>query len=124
MKRFTFLKLAVLVLAVAGLASTASAEYETYMGAIAHERAQYYPWHASYYHTSYGMPLALVVPPTAAVQTHWGWGVGNCQVTTIRHQFRRNFPGPGIYNRGMFKPTPPWPAHTNQFGVYSVRGPW
>jgi hypothetical protein len=124
MKRSTLLKLAVLALVLAGFVRTASAEYKTLAGKIAHKRAQYYSWHAGHYHTMYGMPLALVVPPTAEVQTHWGWGVGNYQITTIRHQFERNWPGPGYYNRGMFKPTPYWPAHTSQFGVYAVRGPW
>jgi hypothetical protein len=117
-----------MMLAIVGLATalvqTASAEHQTIAGRIAHNRAQTYAWHADYYHTNYGMPVALVVPPTAEVQTHWGWGVGTYQITTIRHQFGRSWPGPGVYNRSMFKPTPYWPAHTNQFGVYYVRGPW
>ena len=25
---------------------------------------------------------------------------------------------------GVFKATPYWPTHTDQFGVYPVRGPW
>ena len=25
---------------------------------------------------------------------------------------------------GVFKATPHWPSHTDQFGVYPVRGPW
>ena len=68
--------------------------------------------------------MALVVPPTAELQSHWGWGVGSTGVTRIYHQFQRDYPGPGFYNPKMFKPTPPWPSHTNQFGVYYVRGPW
>ncbi len=82
------------------------------------------PWHAGYYHAAWGTPVALVVPPTAEYQTHWGWGVGNYRITPIRPQFKRNWPGPGQYDPQGFKPTPPWPSDTDQFGVYYVRGPW
>jgi hypothetical protein len=70
------------------------------------------------------MPLALVIPPTAEYQTHWGWGVGNTRVTPNVPQFGRNWPGPAAYNPRSFLPTPPWPSDTDQFGVYYVRGPW
>jgi len=82
------------------------------------------PWHGAYYHTAWGMPVAVVVPPTAELQTHWGWGVGNTRVTPICPQFERNWPGPGTYTRSQFRPTPPWPSDTDQFGAYYVRGPW
>jgi hypothetical protein len=81
-------------------------------------------WHGGYYHSAWGMPVALVVPPTAEFQTHWGWGVGNTRITPIWHQFQRNYPGPGFYERGSVRPTPPWPSDTDQFGVYYIRGPW
>jgi len=87
-------------------------------------RAQFYPWHGSFYDPAWGMPIALVVPPSAANQTHWGWGVGNTRVAPIDHQFHRGYPGPGWYNRRAYLPTPPWPSDTDQFGVYSLRGPW
>ena len=83
-----------------------------------------YPWHGGYYHTAWGTPVALVVPPTAESRTHYGWGVGNTRVTRINHQFDRNWPGPSTYNRRAFRPTPRWPSDTDQFGVYYVRGPW
>ena len=86
--------------------------------------ARWYPWHAGYYNVSWGMPVALVVPPTAEVQTNWGWGVGNTRVTPICHQFGRDWPGVGYYDRGMFKPTPHWPSDTQQFGINYIRGPW
>ncbi|MBN2580528.1 MAG: hypothetical protein JXB10_16200 [Pirellulales bacterium] len=82
------------------------------------------PWHGGYYDPAWGMPVALVVPPTAENQTKWGWGVGNTRVVSIDHQFQRNYPGPGYYNRAFFRPTPPWPSDTDQFGVYYIRGPW
>jgi len=82
------------------------------------------PWHGSYYHTAWGTPVALVVPPKVEVQTHWGWGVGRTRITPICPQFSRCWPGEPIYNRSLFKPTPPWPSDTGQFGAYYVRGPW
>lgn len=81
-------------------------------------------WNGDYYHVAWGMPVALVVPPTASLQTHWGWGVANTRVTGIYPQFDHNYPGPGGYQRGAFAPTPIPPSDTDQFGVYYVRGPW
>jgi hypothetical protein len=90
----------------------------------AYKHAPCSPWHGYYYDPAWGMPIALVVPPTAETQTHYGWGVGNTRVTTIYHQFHRDYGGPGVYNRRNFLPTPPWPSDTDQFGVYYIRGPW
>lgn len=81
-------------------------------------------WNGPYYKPEWGMPLALVVPPTAEFQSDYAWGVGGFRVTPIAPQFHRAYPGPGVYNRRLFQPTPTWPSDTNQFGVYSVRGPW
>ena len=81
-------------------------------------------WDGSYYHVAWGTPVALVVPPTADYQTHWGWGVGNYRITPICPQYQRDWPGYGQYDRSLFRPTPPWPSDTDQFGVYYVRGPW
>jgi hypothetical protein len=81
-------------------------------------------WNGGYYHAAWGMPVAMVVPPTAELQTNWGWGVGNTRVTPICPQFNRNYPGPYQYRGNQFRPTPPWPSDTNQFGAYYVRGPW
>lgn len=83
-----------------------------------------YPWHGGYYHSAWGMPVALVISPKVELQTNWGWGVGNTRVTPVFHQFHRNYPGPGSYHPSQFKPTPYWPSDTDQFGVYYVRGPW
>jgi len=81
-------------------------------------------WNSGYYNVGWGMPVAVVVPPTAEHETNWGWGVGNTRVTRIRHQFERDWPGPGQYNRANFLPTPLWPSDTRQFGYNYVRGPW
>lgn len=87
------------------------------------KRSQCYNWNRNYAHTDYGQPVALVVPPTANLQTNYGWGVASSRISRIEHQFQRNFPGFGMFG-GPFRPTPVWPSDTNQFGVYHVRGPW
>jgi hypothetical protein len=86
-------------------------------------RAKFYNWNGNYAHTEYGAPVALVVPPTANLQTNWGWGVASSRISRIDHQFQRNWPGFGPYG-GPYRPTPIWPSDTTQFGVYYVRGPW
>jgi hypothetical protein len=94
---------------------------------IAQQRAAVRSWHAGYYHTQYGAPLALMVAPTARMQTRWGWGVAQSTISPIYHQFKRPYPGPVYGGAGMvnpLRPTPRWPSHTDQFGVYYVRGPW
>ncbi len=90
-----------------------------------YHHAQQRPWHGNYRHTAYGKPVSLVVPPIANLQTHYRWGVPSATVTPIYHQFGRSYPGDvgGGYG-GQFRPTPYWPSHTDQFGVYYVRGPW
>jgi len=86
-------------------------------------RAQFTNWHGNYYDVAWGTPVALVLPPTAGRQTKWSWGVANTEVVPISHQFGRSYPGPYAGGTG-FLPTPLWPSHTDQFGVYYVRGPW
>lgn len=86
-------------------------------------RASMYNWHANYAHTSYGAPIALVVPPTAQLQTNWSWGAPSMRISRIDHQFTRNYPGPPPFGAGV-RHTPHWPQDTAQFGVYYVRGPW
>src|SRR5262245_37671872 len=86
-------------------------------------RAQYYNWNRNYAYTDYGQPTALIVPPTAQLQTNYGWGVASSRISRIDHQFQRNYPGNAMFG-GPFRPTPLWPSDTTQFGVYPVRGPW
>jgi hypothetical protein len=82
-------------------------------------------WSGSYYDMTYGAPIALVIPPTAEMQTHMGWGVGATYITPNCPQFNRIYPGGGnTYDRRAYLGTPPWPSSTDQFGVYYVRGPW
>ena len=82
------------------------------------------PWHGSYYHIQYRQPLALVVPPTAHMRQSLSWGVSQNKMYPIHHQFGRSATSPGALAPGSFRATPAWPSHTDQFGVYYVRGPW
>ena len=92
--------------------------------------ARYYaaqrPWHGPYAYTPNGQPTALVVPPNAKMHTSYSWGVGQSEMIPLYHQFHRDYPGgmaiPG--GTGQINPTPYWPSHTDQLGVYPVRGPW
>jgi hypothetical protein len=86
-------------------------------------RARYYDWNKRFVHTAYGQTMALVVPPTATLQTNWGWGVSSSRLQRLDHQFQRNYPGDGPFGVGT-RTTPYWPSDTTQFGVYYVRGPW
>jgi hypothetical protein len=86
-------------------------------------RSRCYDWNKPYSHTAYGAPVSLVVPPTATMQTNWGWGVGSSRLERLDHQFGRNYPGGGQFG-GPYRTTPIWPSDTTQFGVYNVRGPW
>jgi hypothetical protein len=121
MKHFCILTVAAILLTAWGPGREAAASRKD---RIAHREAQTYPWHGDYYDTGWGMPVSTVVPPTAEHQTNWGSGVGGTTVTPIQHQYNRNFPGPGEYQRSWFRPTPPWPSNTKQFGDYYNRGPW
>jgi hypothetical protein len=111
-----------LIVALA-LSNAALAWEGPYHNIDASRRAQNYRWHHNYYHTQWGEPVALVVPPTAEHITNYSWGVPSTRVTRIDHQFQRPYPGP--YGGGnAFSPTPYWPSDTRQFGIYPVRGPW
>jgi len=82
------------------------------------------PWHGNYYYLPNGQPTALVVPPTAHMRQTYSWGVSQNLMYPIHHQFGRNASQPGALPTGSFQSTPHWPSHTDQFGVYYVRGPW
>lgn len=114
------LTLSVVVVGVAVYAAPAEAA-SPYLRSS--KRAQKYNWHANYAHSEYGRPVALVVPPTANLQTNWSWGASSSHVSRIDHQFGRNYPGPGPFG-GNFRNTPRWPGSTHHFGVYHVRAPW
>lgn len=119
MKRTLLVLLA--VAAVAALAQQAHAEPPG--NRQARRFAQYRTWHGNYAHWQYQQPLALVVPPTAQTSTSLAWGVAQSEVRPIYHQYSRNYPG-AVGGGQQFRSTPYWPSHTDQFGVYYVRGPW
>jgi hypothetical protein len=122
--RFRILAAGALV-ACAVLTSRVGAFDETHHGHNARWRAAQRPWHGRYYNVQYGMPIALVVPPTAELQTDYAWGVTSSRMTRIDHQFQRPWPNgfwsPGGYG---FLPGAQWPSDTKQFGTYYIRGPW
>jgi hypothetical protein len=125
MRRFALLS----ILAIAAwltCLSAAQAWEPRVKGALASElpRGRHTSWNGGYYKPEWGMPIALVVPPTAESQFHYGWGVGNTRLTAISPQFKRAYWGEGTYDRSLFLPTPPRPSDTDQFGVYYGRGPW
>jgi len=125
MKQFT------LALAVFGLLVAASDCQAQLIGtrrahrhALRMERTM--SWHGNYYHTNYGRPVALVVSPRVRMQSSYGWGVSQSTMSPIYHQFHRPYPGPFSIQQlsQPVRPTPLWPSHTGQFGVYYIRGPW
>jgi len=80
------------------------------------------PWHGDYYYLRTGQPTALIVPPTITMQQNYSWGVSQNTMTPVYHQFGQAPASGG--SGGQFKATPYWPSHTDQFGIYPVRGPW
>jgi hypothetical protein len=125
MKRILVLSVAVAAILALSWTSEAMAGLGGVKNRVAARQSQMSPWHGSYYDTAWGMPVAVLVPPTAKSQVHWDWGVGATRITPIPHQFQRGYPGPGTtYNRTWFRPTPAWPSSTDQFGDYYIRGPW
>lgn len=121
MKKFG---IAVLVVAAAAIFTGESSAHPRHADRVAARHAQGLPWNAPYYHTATGAPVALIVPPTAHMQTRWGWGVSQGTMTPIYHQFRRPYMGGAELGGGEVNGTPAWPSHSDQFGVYYIRGPW
>lgn len=119
---------AALTAAIATPASAVS-PHHGYHAYRADRLARYYaaqrPWHGPYAYTQWGTPVALVVPPNAKMHTSYSWGVAQSEMIPIYHQFFRDYPGAMAVGGGAeISPTPYWPSHTDQFGVYPVRGPW
>ncbi|MEK6234812.1 MAG: hypothetical protein N2C14_08875 [Planctomycetales bacterium] len=81
-------------------------------------------WHGAYYNTAWGGPVSLVVPPTAYKQGHYHWGVPSTSTSWVTPQFQGSYPGSGMGGGQALYPTPAYPSHTDQFGVYYTRGPW
>jgi hypothetical protein len=116
-------RLVLSLLAVAMVAAIAAEAFAASPVVWPVRRSRYYDWNKPYAHTAYGAPVSMVVPPTATMQTNWGWGVGSSRLERLDHQFGRNYPGGGPFG-GPYRTTPIWPSDTTQFGVYNVRAPW
>ena len=67
--------------------------------------------------------MALVVPPTAELQTDYAYGSVSSRMTRINHQFQRPWPN-GYWTPYGFLPASNWPNDTRNFGTYYIRGPW
>jgi hypothetical protein len=81
-------------------------------------------WHGGYYDVAWGMPMALVVPPTARWQTDYSWGVPSMRMSPINANFQYQNPGPSSsYKMGQYPPALAQPSDTQQMGDYHVRGP-
>jgi hypothetical protein len=92
---------------------------------MAHVHTQQHPWNGTYAYTPNGGPVALIVPPTADSMASWSWGVSQSEMRPLYHQFGRGYqPGMMGGSGSPYHFTPAWPSHTDQFGVYPVRGPW
>jgi hypothetical protein len=90
---------------------------------VAAKRAAAGSWHQFYYDPAWGMPTALVVPPTVCHQFNYSWGAGGTRISRVPYQFSQQPLPPTVYNVRLYVPTPPWPTRTEQFGDYYVRGP-
>lgn len=127
MMRKTLLSLAVAAAAWGATPATSSTQAGDLYG-MTHvwnmNYAQGQPWHGNYYYAPYGQPTALVAPPTVSMRQTYSWGVSQNLMYPVHHQFGRNASIPGAAAPGQFLPTPNWPSHTDQYGIYYVRGPW
>jgi hypothetical protein len=121
------LALAIVMALVAGQAGAVQ-PHHGYHARRADVIARYYaaqrPWHGPYSYTPWGGPVALVVPPNAKFHSSYSWGVAQTEMVPLYHQFQRDYPGILQGGTTPLQPTPPWPSHTDQIGVYPVRGPW
>lgn len=113
-----------LAAAVAMLPAAAAAGDWTRADRQAARRAAVTTWHGQYANTQYGRPTAVVVPPTANMQSSYSWGVAQSRMNPVYHQYGRAYPGQAAPAGLPFSPTPRWPSHTNQSGYYYARGPW
>lgn len=124
MKRFVPLLIVAVALLGGLIAAEALAGGHRHAETHANRMARRSSWHGEYQHTASGYAVPLVVPPTANAMTEYGWGVTQQTVRPIYHQFRRGYSGGAESEYDGLQPTPMWPSHTRQFGVYPVRAPW
>jgi hypothetical protein len=127
MNRFGTLIVVMAASFLAASTRTSSAIEPTLMDRWSARFARITPWHGNYYHTAWGQPVAVLVPPNAHMQSRWGWGVCQNTIHPIHHRMVRPYPGytqDEVMAAGAFRGTPNWVSHTDQYGVYYVRSPW
>jgi hypothetical protein len=113
------------ILGLVMLVAASPAVLPTRAGELLHPGRHATEWNTNFYDPAWGMPEALVVPPTARWQTNYAWGVGGTRLTRIRARYQAEVPAPeSPYNPRDYQPTPPQPSDTQQFGVNYVRVPW
>ena len=118
MKASSIIRLVVL------LAASLAAVLPTRAGEILHRGRHRTQWNTNFYDPAWGMPEALVVPPTAKRQSNYAWGAGGSCVNRAGAQYRAEASGPeSAYNQRNYLPAPPQPSDTQQLGVNYVRGP-
>ena len=71
MKHFLILTAAALLWAACGSSDEAQAGCRGMKSRVAYRHSQAYPWHGDYYDVAWGVPVALVVPPTAETRLTW-----------------------------------------------------
>lgn len=114
--------MAIVVLGFANASFAGEFAYRVYADHNNRLIANQTPWHGNYAYLPWNEPAALVVPPTVQSHSAYSWGVAMTEVRPVWHQYGPRYPGGG--RGGPFYSTPRWPSHTDQFGVYPVRGPW
>ncbi len=124
MKKLLLSLLTLLALACALNTNAQAADPYAYTQYWSYNMANNRPWHGNYYYVPNGQPTALIVPPTAHMRQTYSWGVSQNTMYPLYHQYGRNASSPGALPPGSFRAAPQWPSHTDQFGVYYVRGPW
>ncbi len=118
MKASTTIGLVVLI------AASLVAVLPTRGGELLHRGRRAAQWNTSYYDPAWGMPEAVVVPPTARWQSNYAWGVGGSRLTRVGARYQAESSGPeSAYEQRDYLPAPPQPSDTQQFGVNYVRGP-
>lgn len=88
------------------------------------QHAMHRSWHGQHHYQPFGHPTALVVPPNSYTRQTYAWGVSQNLTYPLTSQFGRSAPPQGTFTPGYFSPTPHWPSHTDQFGIYYNRAPW
>ena len=90
MKASLILGLAILI------AATLAAALPTCAGELFHRGRNAPAWNTNYYDSAWGMPEALVVPPTVHWQSNYAWGVGGTRLTRVRRPISGRGSGPRI----------------------------